>query len=224
MTRIITEVEPSVHLITPVEYILSYVQLLEQAGRTCYQSGDKISELSGEKFIRGIIRRGHESVIEHCSITYRMIMSRACSHQLVRHRLCAFSQESMRYCDYGQLGFQIIVPPKVKECMPELYQSFLDSCRRSYDDYCKLRDQGVPAEDARFILPNASKTEVVVTSNLRNWRHMIKERGLNSHAQWEIRKLFLDVLYELNHYLPVCFGDLVEQLEAKKNERTKITG
>lgn len=128
------------------------------------------------------------------------------------------SQESMRYCDYGKLGFQVIVPPSLLQCRPENLTLFMDECERAYLAYCELRNAGVPPEDARFILPNASKTEVVVSSNLRNWRHMIKERGLNKHAQWEIRKLFQDVLYELNTYLPAVFGDLVEELQILKEK------
>lgn len=206
----ITIVKPKAKLITPVKHLVDYTKLIERIGRVCYKSESKINSESAPKFVKGIINRGHESVIEHCSVTYKFTCSRACSHQLVRHRLCAFSQESMRYCDYSKLGFQVILPPSISEIELDEY---MISMKDAYDDYIHLRDNGVPPEDARFVLPNASKTEVVITSNLRNWRHMIRERGLNPHAQWEIRKLFRDVLYELNHYLPVFFEDLIKKLE-----------
>ena len=208
----ITVIKPKVELITPVEHLVDYTKLLEKAGRTCYKSEERITGESANKFIRGIVRRGHESVIEHCSITYRFICSRVCSHQLVRHRLAAYSQESQRYCDYGKLGFQVIMPPSIEAADSFIKTRFLNNCEESYATYLYLSSSGVPVEDARFALPNAAKTEVVATYNLRTWRHVIKERFLNPHAQWEIKSLFQAILYELNHYLPVIFEDLVAKI------------
>jgi thymidylate synthase ThyX len=132
-----------------------------------------------------------------------------CSHQLVRHRIAAYSQESQRYCDYGKLGFQVIIPPKIQE-NAEALKHFTTAMENDYSWYLTLRDMGILPEDARFVLPNASKTEVVATYNLRMWRHLLKERWLNTHAQWEIRKVMNDIAYELNHYLPVFFEDIVD--------------
>ena len=212
----ITIIKPHVILETPVAHIVDYMKLLEVAGRTCYKSEERITEGSADKFVGGIVRRGHESVLEHVSIIYRFIMSRAASHQLVRHRICGFSQESQRYCDYGDLGFQIILPPSIADT--PMAAPYIEQCAQAYDMYNQLRDRGIPPEDARFVLPNASKTELMMSTNLRQWRHVIRERGLNKHAQWEIRQLMQDVLYELNNYLPVIFGDLVEELAAMKGK------
>jgi thymidylate synthase (FAD) len=207
----ITVVKPEARLITPVHHLKEYARLIEFAGRTCYKSEDRVDEDSADRFVRGIIKRGHESVIEHCSVTYKFICSRACSHQLVRHRIAAYSQESQRYCDYGRLGFQIIVPPSIEKD-PVLNTAFIDECRHTYVLYCKLRDFGIPPEDARFLLPNACKTEVVTTFNLRMWRHVLVERWLNRRAQWEIKGLMRAVAYELNNYLPMFFEDIVKRM------------
>jgi thymidylate synthase (FAD) len=215
----VTIIEPKVELITPVSHLVDYSTLIELAGRTCYKSEDRIDKDSADRFIKGIIKAGHLSVVEHCSISYRFTCSRAASHQLIRHRISAFSQESQRYCDYGKLGFQVILPPKIA-ADPRSREDFILAAEHAYSWYLTLRGRGIPPEDARFVLPNCSKTEVVTTFNLRMWRHVIKERGMNSHAQWEIRSLAMAVLYELNHYLPSFFGDMVQELEEKKNETT----
>ena len=206
----ITVVAPKAILLTPVAQLLTYPGQVEVATRTCYKSEDRISEGSATRLIRGVIKRGHESVIEHCNVSYRFICSRAASHQIVRHRLCAFSQESMRYVDYGKKGFQVVVPPLILDDQAKLkeYMSFMEEC---YKKYISLRSSGMRPEDARFVLPQASKTELVMTANLREWRHVIKQRALNPHAQWEIRSLMKAVLYELSHYLPVFFEDLLEK-------------
>jgi thymidylate synthase (FAD) len=212
----ITVVEPGAELVTPVAHLVDYAKLIEQAGRTCYKSEDRIDNESAARFIKSIIKRGHESVIEHCSVTYRITCSRACSHQLVRHRLAAYSQESQRYCDYSKsgedLGLQIIVPPSIQKVGGTKLEAFMVAMEDAYNDYVFLRDNGIPPEDTRFVLPNACKTEVVTTYNLRMWRHVLQERWLNKHAQWEIRKVMSAIAYELNHYLPVFFEDIVERM------------
>lgn len=212
----ITVVKPGAELVTPVAHLVDYAKLIEQAGRTCYKSEDRIDDESAVRFIKSIIKRGHESVIEHCSVTYRITCSRACSHQLVRHRLAAYSQESQRYCDYSKsgedLGLQIIVPPSIENARGAQYDEFMMSMGDAYDDYLALRDSGIPPEDARFVLPNACKTEVVTTFNLRMWRHVLQERWINKHAQWEIRQVMNKIAYELNHYLPVFFEDIIKRI------------
>ncbi len=210
----ITVVKPGAELITDPDYLLDCAKLIETAGRTCYKSEERTTHKSADRFVRSIIKQGHESVIEHCSVTYRITCSRACSHQLVRHRLGSYSQESQRYCDYGKLGFQIIMPPSIEKD-PVLKNIFLADCEDAYGAYCQLRKQGVPPEDARFVLPNASKTEVVTTYNLRMWRHVLKERWLNKHAQWEIRQVMNEVAYELDTYLPVFFEDIIKRMPSE---------
>ena len=226
----ITVVKPGHELITPAVMIQAQRAIIERAGRTCYKSEGKIKDGSVDRFIRGLIKSGHESVIEHGSVTVRIICDRSCSHQLVRHRIAAYSQESQRYCDYGKLGLQVICPPKIADLKPGTYEegmygwhdpdeevmhgglatgwlSVVDACYRLYLD---LREEGIPPEDARSVLPNATKTEVVTTFNLRQWRHVFKERALNPRAQWQIREILLGILKEFAELLPAVFGDLLE--------------
>ena len=208
-------VEPKVELLTPISHLVDYEKLIELAGRNCYKSEENITDFSAQKFITGtIIKNGHLSVIEHCGVMYRIICSRATSHQIVRHRIGShYSQESMRYVDYGRRGYQIIIPPSIQQ-NPEMSEQFKESCVRDYQMYTKFRNEGIKPEDARFLLPHASKTELVMSCNLRQWRHVIEERALNNHAQWEIQGIMRDILYELSHYLPSFFNDLKDKLEA----------
>lgn len=205
-------------------------QQLEKCGRTCYKSEGRITDDSADKFIRMICRNNHVSVLEHCNVSVRIICSRACSHQLVRHRLAAYSQESQRYCNYGKKdSLQVICPPSVglrpgdyyrtvdpgyciyngRELEINTIQTFwLHAIDNSYDRYSLLIKSGLKPEDARFVLPNACKTELAVTMNLRMWRHVFKERALNSHAQWEIKGIFKSIYDDFNKSLPSVFGDL----------------
>lgn len=196
------------------------VRHLEECGRVCYRSEDRITADSADKFVRKICRNNHESVLEHEVLTARIVCSRACSHQLVRHRIAAYSQESMRYCNYGKRGLMVICPPSIGvpvgdysmyymyDTLTRRQQDWVKAVDFAYEEYQRELQEGVRPEDARFILPNATKTEVVATYNLRMWRHVFKERALNSHAQWEIRDVFADILANLAWRLPSVFGDL----------------
>jgi thymidylate synthase (FAD) len=213
----ITIVKPDYTILTPLDGIIEHI---ERCGRVCYKSEDRITEGSAARFVRNICRRRHESVLEHATITAIVICSRACSHQLVRHRIAAYSQESQRYCDYGKRGLQVICPPSIG-LRPRTYESismpnpysdsqiyWLKAILASYKSYLQLREEGIAPEDARFVLPNATKTELAITFNLRMWRHVFEERALNKHAQWEIRGIFSGILDELAGGLPAVFGDL----------------
>ena len=233
----ITVVEPTFEIMTSAEGLVEH---LERCGRTCYKSEDLITPESAEGFVRNICRNRHESVLEHAVMTVRILCSRACSHQLVRHRIAAYSQESQRYCDYGKRGLQIICPPSIGvppgsytcehnatdywmvwrkqpkhgwehwpgEWRKRYWLGNIDCCYNEYKVECK---EGIPAGDARFVLPNATKTEVVSTYNLRMWRHVFRERSLNKHAQWEIRGIFSGILDEFTRLLPSVFGDLTNE-------------
>ena len=193
---------------------------LERCGRVCYRSEAAITDGSARKFVKKICKLGHESVLEHESLTARVICSRAASHQLVRHRLGAYSQESMRYCNYGKSeALQVICPPSigiapgkyingVSYGLESIQYHWLETVAHTHAEYLYELDNGIRPEDARFVLPNATKTEVVCTYNLRMWRHVIKERGLNPKAQWEIRDIFFDIYEDLKLRLPEIFGDL----------------
>lgn len=232
----------TINVIRPTAYILKAdefaEQHLERCGRTCYKSEDRISEGSAAKFVSKICRNNHESVLEHASMTVRFVCSRACSHQLVRHRIAAYSQESQRYVNYQKRGYEVIVPPSWEiepgeYTMEEFggYDGHGWSPRRgrylaekedgdnrlgflaySFEAYEEAIRRKMKPEDARYFLPNASKTEIVATYNFRTWRHLFRERALNSHAQWEIRGL-MDFVF---HYAVTRFPSVFEDL--KPNE------
>jgi thymidylate synthase (FAD) len=179
--------------------------LLEFAGRSCYRSVPR-----GEpgKFLKARIREGHESIIEHASITFEITgISRACSHQLVRHRIASYSQESQRYVDMAAPEF--VVPPSVDKS-PEaraVWDEFMDGATSTYH---RLRELGVRKEDARFVLPNATATRIIVTMNLRTLRHFFSVR-CEKAAQWEIRSLALEMLRQVYVHAPSVFGDLYDR-------------
>jgi len=168
--------------------------LIEAAGRTCYDTGDRAGADSAAKFIRMLIRRGHLSVLEHAAATFRIRgASRALTHQLVRHRLASYSQRSQRYV--GEAGFPYVTPPSVA-ASDDAHRAFDEAVENARAAYEKLIGMGVPREDARFVLPNATATEIVMTANLREWRHVLALRG-HATAQWEIRRLAIAILKQL---------------------------
>ncbi len=177
-------------------------QVIEEAGRTCYQS-----EVGNPKIIQAWIKSGHESVIEHASVTFRINdVSRALSHQLVRHRIASYSQQSQRYVSEEQ--FSYITPEKLyeKKELLEMYNQFMS---RTQNFYNLLVKGGIKKEDARFVLPNACTTEIVVTMNFRSLRNFLKLR-LDKHAQWEIREVANKMLILVKQYAPNVFNDLEE--------------
>jgi len=208
-------IEPSFEVITSInnnEYVTNMLLTIENAGRTCYKSDQKDFE-STKKFIASLIKSGHESVIEHQSITVRVICSRSCSHQIVRHRVgCSYSQASQRYCNYSKDKFD----NEISFIKPSFYNE--DKSKRlkweyamkdSENYYFGLLDLGCKPEEARTVLPNSCATEIVMTLNIRAWRHFFKERVLNTHAEPEIRELFGKVLKEFQDKITILFDDLV---------------
>jgi len=180
--------------------------VIEQAGRTCYLSFDRIEEDSCDGFIRRLINMGHESPLEHAYATFRIKnCSRAMTHQLVRHRLMAVSQQSQRYVDED--GFAYVVP----EGMPaEFLHDFQQDMEIIQQMYRKWRERGLKREDARFVLPNACTSEIVVSANFREWRHIFKLRT-SAKAQWEIREACRAMLAILKDRAHACFDDIVAE-------------
>jgi len=177
-------------------------ELLEHAGRVCYRSQ---SRGNPGKFLQARIREGHESLIEHASATFEISgISRACSHQLVRHRLASYSQESQRYVDMSNPDW--VTPPSIEE-NPEAnveFDSILLSIKRNYTD---LRGLGISKEDARFVLPNATTTRIIVTMNFRSWRHFCTVR-CSEYVQWEIHTVARAILDKLYEQAPSVFVDI----------------
>jgi thymidylate synthase (FAD) len=192
-------------------------QLIEKAGRTCYKSEDKITDDSTAKFVEKILKNKHLSVIEHCTATFRISnISRACSHQLVRHRLASYSQQSQRYVPESQ--FDYIIPPSIIALGNDTIKEFDNHMSKISESYAVLREYGILKEDARYIFPNATSTEIVMTMNFRTWLHFLEER-LSKGAQWEIKTMALCIYEQLRTHSK-CFDQnddiYVKMLDAKR--------
>ncbi|HAG08748.1 MAG TPA: FAD-dependent thymidylate synthase [Desulfotomaculum sp.] len=181
-------------------------KLIETAGRTAYLSHEKQAESTAERFIKMLLSKGHHSVFEHAYATFRISgVSRAFTHQFVRHRLCSFTQQSQRFV--SEANFTYIEPESVKK-NPEAHAIFVNLMAEAKEAYLALQKLGIKNEDARFVLPSSIESQLVVTANLREWRHIIKLRGSRS-AQWEIRAVVLEILSFLKQHTPAVFADLV---------------
>jgi thymidylate synthase (FAD) len=177
-------------------------ELLEHAGRVCYRS-----EKRGEAgdFLQARIREGHESIIEHASLTFEVSgISRACSHQLVRHRIASYSQESQRYVDLSDP--ELVMPPSIAQSPQAtgIWDGLTGQMKEAYRD---LRDLEIRKEDARFLLPHATATRIVVTMNFRELLHFFRVR-CDRAAQWEIRSLAKEMLKLAYQVAPSVFQDL----------------
>ena len=199
-------IEQSVEILTPLngEEILKHI---ETCGRTCYKSEG--SDTSAGKFVANIIKSGHESVLEHFSFTVRFVTDRAVTHEIVRHRLASYSQESQRYCNYSKDKFgNEITFIKQDGLEGKNLQMFNVSCATAEQTYLRLIKDGVTPEIARSVLPNCTKTEIVMTANLREWRHFLKLRT-DKAAHPQIRALATDLLNQLKAEIPIVFDDIL---------------
>jgi len=182
---------------------------LERYGRVCYKSENKITPNSARKFLATIIKNGHESVIEHEKITVRFICDRGVTHEIVRHRIGSYSQESTRYCNYKSDGIQVIEPfffvGDVKK-----YQIWLEAMKASEKAYNDLIEAGASPQEARSVLPNSLKTEIVITYNLREWRHFFRLR-CSKRAHPQMREIALLLLQEFKQRIPIIFDDILEE-------------
>lgn len=195
-------VKPSVSIESNISYSEA-LRIVENATRVCYKSEDKIKEGSAEKLIKGVIKAKHLGCIEHVSLTVKFICDRACSHQLVRHRLMSFNQKSQRYCKEDNL--EVIKPEGLKNTA-----IWLESCRQAENAYAELIRRGEKPEVARGVLPNSTATEIYATANLREWRHFFDLR-CDRTAQKDIRMLALELLCQMFEKYPVFFEDLVDK-------------
>ena len=186
---------------------------IEQAGRVCYKTEYKIGEDTAETFIKALVSRGHEAMLEHASLTVRFIVDRGVSHELVRHRLASYAQESTRYCNYAkdQFGSEITViePCFWREDGPS-YDVWKKACEACEKAYFELLEIGDLPQMARDVLPTSTKTEVVMTANVREWRHFFKLRALGTtgapHPQ--MREVAGMLLSQLKELYPVFFEDI----------------
>ena len=202
-------IEPSIEILSEIdgEEIL---KKLERMGRVCYKSEERITETSAREFIGRILASGHESVIEHESVSVRIICDRGVTHEIVRHRIASYSQESTRYCNYSKEKFgkelTFIKPCFWKEDS-ELYGIWLKHMQQAEDNYNAMIEQGAHPQEARSVLPNSLKTEIVVTMNLREWRHFFRLRtSVRAHPQ--MREVALKLFEEFKRKIPVAFDDI----------------
>lgn len=211
-------IEPSHHFETPIhgEHGRAMLALIERAARTCYKSECKITAESAGDFVRKIAQvKKHVSVIEHASVTIRFICDRGVTHEIVRHRLAAYSQESTRYCNYGNEKFgreiTVIRPPFWSEC-DHRFEFWKSACEATERQYLALLDYGASAQEARSVLPNSLKTEIVMTANLREWRHVLSLR-CSPAAHPQMQQLMKPVLAEFKQHLPELFDDVLPEVK-----------
>jgi thymidylate synthase (FAD) len=221
-------IRPYTEILTPING-KEILQTLEKVARTCYKSEDKITEDSAEKMIQMLISKGHEAMIEFFDIIVKFVCDRGVSHELVRHRIASFAQESTRYCNYSNNKFKntvtFIIPNwlKLKEgeftnieeilqsnnlkddnSLEERYIFSLLQCEKSY---LYLIEKGWQPQQARSVLPNSLKTEINIKMNLREWRHFFKLRTPTA-AHPQMRELTIPLLKEFQSKIPIIFDDI----------------
>lgn len=208
-------IKPSVEIIDMANYEAT-LKKIERIGRVCYKSENLISDSSAEKFIRGILKRGHESVIEHENITVKITCDRGITHEIVRHRLASYSQESSRYCNYNKdkfgneitvidlaSGFEYDLNNENDMAKYNCWKSAMEDAEKHYMDMINL---GAKPDEARSVLPNSLKTEIVMTMDLREWRHFFRMRtDIAAHPQ--MREVANMILKEFKNNLPIFFED-----------------
>lgn len=224
-------ISPSYRFENPSETV-GMLHLLERAGRTCYKSEEKITEESAIKFVTMLLARGHESVLEHEKVTVRVICDRGVTHEIVRHRLGSYSQESTRYCNYGHEGeITVILPLWYQGAHEELrdaypiatddfhryplthirYLRWRNACEVTERMYLELLFLKAQPQEARAVLPNSLKTEIVITYNLREWRHFFKLRTAKA-AHPQMREITIPMLRDFKRLIPVIFDDITPEV------------
>ncbi len=197
-------IEPSFEILTPIngEQILKHIEL---CGRVCYKSENLTTEDSAKRFVEKIAQRDHQSVLEHFDITVKFITDRGISHEIVRHRLASFSQESTRYCAYNKDKFgneiTVIKPSNLNDEQYKLWKAGIEDAEMVY---FQLLNNGSTPEIARSVLPTCLKTELVVTANLREWKHIFEMRCAEA-AHPDIRKIMIPLREEFRKLIPVIF-------------------
>lgn len=189
-------------------YTPNLEQILEVAGRVCYKSEDKITDTSGAAFIGRVLDSQHESVLEHGAITVRFICDRGVSHELVRHRIASFSQESTRYCNYskGKFGGEItVIRPLFFRPGTADYIEWERACSEAENVYLAMLSRGVTPQEARSVLPNSLKTEIVITANPREWRWIFTKRCTAAHPQ--MTELMVPLAAKFAKHWPSIFGE-----------------
>ena len=212
-------IKPSYEILTPIsDGGIKELQHIEKIGRVCYKSENRITDdgESAKKFVKMLISNGHEAMIEHSSLSVKFVVDRGVSHELVRHRIASFAQESTRYCNYSKDKFgneiTVILPCFYDTGMgilsnSRVYQEWKLACECAEERYFNLLKMGATPQQARTVLPNSLKTEITVTANYREWRNFFKLRTAEaSHPQ--MREVAIPLLKELKTLIPIIFDDI----------------
>ena len=207
-------INPSYEILTPINGV-EILKFLEKVGRVCYKSEEKITDDSYIFFISKLIDRGHEAMLEHFSISVKFICDRGVSHELVRHRLASFAQESTRYCNYGKNDSISVINPLHGlgwNINDEANKCWVKAMHESEVQYLSMIQAGVSPQEARSVLPNSLKTEIIVTANLREWRHILSLRAAKT-AHPQMRELMVPLFFDFYNKIPVIFNDLFDKLD-----------
>jgi thymidylate synthase (FAD) len=186
---------------------------IESIGRTCYKSELKQTDFSAEPFVRMLRDRGHFSMFDHVSVSVRFIVDCGVSHELVRHRIAAYAQESTRYCNYGKEGeVTFIQPCFCQELLPqiEIFNVWKQACLNAEKAYLEMLAMKCSPEQARSVLPNSLKTEIVATLDFTSWRHVFKLRT-SKRAHPQMREVMVPLLAEFTARWPACFDDIIAE-------------
>lgn len=212
-------IKPSYEILTPIsDGGIKELQHIEKIGRVCYKSEDRITDdgESAKKFVKMLINNGHEAMIEHSSLSVKFVVDRGVSHELVRHRIASFAQESTRYCNYSKDKFgneiTVILPCFFDTGMGIIsnslvYQEWKSSCEWAEKHYFNLLKMGATPQQARTVLPNSLKTEITITANYREWRNFFKLRTAEA-AHPQMREVAIPLLKELKTLIPIIFDDI----------------
>jgi thymidylate synthase (FAD) len=207
------------------------LRLIESAGRLCYKSEDRITDSSHKEFVKRAISIGHHSIIEHATIPVRIITDRGVTHEIVRHRIASYSQESTRYCNYSNEKFgkeiTVILPVWFEnehtmaiELYQHQYEEWKSGCEKAEKSYFNLLDMKQTPQEARAVLPNSLKTEIIMTCNVREWRHFFTLRA-SPKAHPQMRKLATSMLLGFSKAVPVIFDDIVDKVISDEMEKQK---
>lgn len=198
-------IKPSYEILSNINGLDTLI-FLERIARTCYKSEDKITDNSAIGMMSNIVKNDHTAMIEHYSITVKFICDRGVSHEIVRHRLCSFAQESTRYVNYSKKGVTYIRPYFWKEDS-DAYNIWLNAMSEAEYSYNSLIASGATPQEARSVLPNSVKTEIIVTTNLREWANIFKLRTAKS-AHPQMREIMIPLFFELKDKIPVIFDNI----------------
>lgn len=206
-------ISPSFELLEHVDGT-TLLQKIELAGRVCYKSETKITPDSAYGFVRRLLSSGHESVLEHEKISVRIICDRGVSHEIVRHRIASYSQESTRYCNYSLDKYQnelTFIRPFFWADNSDMFQIWKEAMKIAERSYLSLIAKGASPQEARSVLPNSLKTEIVVTMNIREWRHFFKLRTAAA-AHPQMREIATPLLHYFQKTIPVVFDDIEKEI------------